>query len=113
MAADATLAHLWRNGVERLVFALPLYLVQDACLRGDDELLLVALHTIVQDDSRRTHHVGHRQHRSLTLGVSQYDGLGMFFFQLADSLHREALVHMAAAVPEQHVAPRHRIDIAS
>ena len=81
VATNRPFADFGRNGIERLAFTLPLYLVQDACFGGNDELLVLAFYAVLQNDCRGTHHVGQYQHRTLALWMGQHDGIGMLFLE--------------------------------
>jgi len=85
--------------------------VKYSALRSNDIFLPVVLHGILQHHSRRSFHVGNGEHRTLTLQMCHHDGTGMLLLQLRYSLHGELLVNVASAVPQQHVASGHRVDV--
>ena len=111
MTADAALGHLGRYGQEHRVGAVALHLVQDTGLGGHDILTLGMLDGILQQHSRRAHHIGHGQHRAFALGMGQHQCPRMGLLEFQYLRHRETLVHMAAAVPEQHLPAGDRVDI--
>ena len=66
---------------------------------------------MLQQHSSRTHHVGKRHHRSFTLRMHKHLSSRMLLLQSYYLLCREALMHVASAVPQQHVSSRHTVDI--
>ena len=88
-----------------------LHFVQYAALRHHQEGVARRVDGIFQQCGRRTHHISQFHHRAAAFGVHQHFGSGVLLFKLHEFRHRETLVHMAAAVPEHHLASRLRIDV--
>ena len=66
---------------------------------------------MLQQYGRRTHHIGEGYDGSLALRVYQHLSARMLLLQSYYIGCGETLVHVASAVPEQHVPARHTVDV--
>lgn len=104
-------AGIRRSRNEVLFRSLLAHFVQYACLCCHDEVLAVRSHSLLQQGGCRAHNVGNLEHRSLAFGVCQHQCVGILLLQFHNLFHRELFVHVACAVPQQHVAASDGVDI--
>ena len=102
-AFQAALADFRWHGDKFLVGTRALQLMEDSCFRSDDKLSLAARLCLAEHVGSTALHVSHRQYGSLTLQVRHDYRIGILLLQRNDIAHRETLVYMTAAVPQQHL----------
>ena len=100
-----------RHGYELLAGALLLHLVQDAAFRHHEESLHIGADGIFEQGGGGAHHVSQFHNRASALGVHQHLGIGILLLELDEFFHREAFMHVARTVPQEHVAPRNAVDV--
>ena len=85
--------------------------MQNAALGGYQKFGVVAVCGVIQQFLCRSDDVGQCQHHIFAFGVCQHFGVRVCLFQLNQAFHRKLLVHMACAVPQQHIAAGGFVDV--